>query len=554
MNSTISPDPARYGEIDLFSKVTALFSLFVRILLLFSGFWYILKGTVCIRFIWHNAKEGIPMKTASSKKDLSNLMILYICFIVVMFLTSCFTSPLFPNRFGQDSAIFSLLGKGLLEGKDLYTDLFDHKGPMIFFLNALGLSMGGRGGIFLLQCLFGFVSLTILYFTAKQSHPERDLSAWGQCLFLFIAAYAVFFNAFEQGNLTEEYSIPAISLSLFLFVRYAAAAETKPSHPPVYAFVYGIMLAYLSFMRLNNAVTVCAGILAIFLYLLYKKEYQNLIANLLCGCAGLLVFTAPVLLYFHAHNSLNEMIYATFLHNFTIIGNSGRLSLTQLPVDNIVLYLPIILSGALFLHAMKEAKTRTFFDFLLGTIWFFNTLVLLVANRFAHYFAVFFPVYTVFLFRYCRLTRKKVYLLSIILCTVLNLLVIAYHCGGAVYRVYIEQSASARHQQIRDSFDLIPEQERDSVIGFDIEAADYLSGDVIPCYKYYTLQNTWSITNPQIREDFMTWVAESHPLWVLTTPEESNPQLTEILRTDYEYQFENPYLVFYRLKDAAEGT
>lgn len=54
-----------------------------------------------------------------AKKDLHNLLALSVLFLIVLFLTSCHTSPLYPDYFGADSAIFALIGKG----KTLYADL-----------------------------------------------------------------------------------------------------------------------------------------------------------------------------------------------------------------------------------------------------------------------------------------------------------------------------------------------------------------------------------------------------------------------------------------------
>ena len=293
------------------------------------------------------------------EKDLCYLLALAGCFLVVIFLTSCYTSPLYPDYYGYDSAIFSLLGKGITEGKNLYTELFDHKGPMIFFINALGFSLGGHLGIWGLQCLFGLVSLFLLYYTGKMLRRTESYTSLWECLLIFIAGYAVFFYTFQRGNLTEEYSLPFISCALFLLVKYALHTEKDPLHPPVYSVLYGICLAYLAFLRLNNSVTICAGILAVAIYLIYKKEYQNLLWNLLFGIMGILLIAVPVLVYFHQNNSLEEMIYATFLHNFQIAGNTAHISLGENPAIFFILYLPIVVSAILlFCEIKKNARSH----------------------------------------------------------------------------------------------------------------------------------------------------------------------------------------------------
>src|SRR5574338_310520 len=67
-------------------------------------------------------------------------------------------NPLYqaPNR---DGGLFMYMGDQLLEGKVLYTDIWDNKGPLIFYLNALGLFLGKgyRWGGWGLEVIFVFL-------------------------------------------------------------------------------------------------------------------------------------------------------------------------------------------------------------------------------------------------------------------------------------------------------------------------------------------------------------------------------------------------------------
>lgn len=484
-----------------------------------------------------------------AKKDLHNLLALSVLFLIVLFLTSCHTSPLYPDYFGADSAIFALIGKGMTEGKTLYADLFDHKGPMIFFINMFGMRLAGRTGIFVMQWLFGSVSLVLLYFTGKMLLPDGAFRSVPECLQIFISGYGLFFYTFERGNLTEEYSLLFLAVSLFFLVRYARHADQNAAHHPGYAFVYGICLAFLAFMRLNNAVTLCAGILAVAGHLVCRKEFKNLLVNLLWGCVGLASVSIPVLWYFLRHNTLQEMLYATFLHNFRILQHSARTPLVHASFYILILYLPMLICGILLLCKLAKKRTLSFPDVLLGTVLVFNILMLLTANRYPHYFTIFVPVYILFLCRYLHFAKSGWNPRLIALCTLATLMLVAYRSGGSFYRVHIEKSSGIRHAAMQESFGRIPEQERHQVIGYNIAASDYLSGNIIPCYRYYTLQNVWSHTNPEIRTAFMDWVSSETPLWVLVSAGEGNPALAQILEENYDYQFENDDITFFRRKE-----
>ncbi len=484
------------------------------------------------------------MLATDRKKDCTNLLCLYICFLIAHLLCSSFTSPLYPHYFGDDSAIFSLMGKGITQGKILYLDMFDHKGPMIFFLTALGHLIGGRTGIFLMQCLFGLASITCLYFTGKALGCIRTRT---NCLLTFVAIYLLFYHTLERGNLTEEYSQPFLSGPLLLFVRYAALAEKNPKHPPLYAFVYGVALGFLSMLRLNNAITVCAGIFSIFVYLLYRKEFANLLWNLAAGLLGMSVVILPIVLILWQQGALESMIQAAFFYNFRYFAGRSHISLADRPVAFLGVYFPMLVCCFLWAANLKQSKHLTFLDALLGLILAANMFSLWAANCFIHYFLLFVPVYGVFLFRYLRVPHMPSAAL-VAVCAAVSMVFSAYSVAASVYHCYVTRDVSTRYNAIRECADQIPEEERDSIIGYKIRAADYLTCDILPCYKYYTLQDSWATFDPHILTEFFDFLQTAPPTWLITTPDEEDPTLLNILDTQYQFQFGNEYLTFYRLR------
>lgn len=476
-----------------------------------------------------------------------HMVILCICYLTAHLITACSTSPLYPYSQGADSALFALVGRGITEGKIMYTDFFDHKGPFIFFFNALGYFIGGRTGIFLLQGVFGCISLIFIYKAYSILHSsDHKMYAWDY-LFLFVCGYIVCFHTFENGNLTEEYSQPFISCSLYLFAKYATQTKVHPEHPPIYAFVYGICLAFLAFMRLNNAVSVCAGILALFLYLLYTKQYKNLLLNLLFGVLGLSAVVVPVCVYFWYHSALEDMIFAAFIYNFRIFGGASQYNLLTNPNVYFALYLPIIICFILQITKIIKSRAITFIDFLLAIILLCNTINLWIANRYAHYFALFVPVYIVFLSQYFVIDFKKAVTYIVILCTLCNARFLMRNLLWGININFISKSEQITSSAVQQGISQIPENERKSIIGYEIPVSYYVHGDILPCYKYYTWQENWGNVNPEVLADFMDFLIVDQPLWVLTTPEEDNSVLLEILSNQYSLQFKNQALSAYRL-------
>lgn len=470
------------------------------------------------------------------KNDLFNLLVIFFLTILGMLVFSCHTSPLYPNCLGYDSAIFSLLGKGFIEGKTLYTDLFDHKGPFIFFINSAGHILGGRNGIFLIQCVSILTTCTFLYYTGKILSPEKEPCLWKN-IFYFTSFWSVFFCNFQSGNLTEEYSLPLISASCYFFIKYLSSSSTIHQHPPVYACFYGIAISILSLLRLNNAITICAGVLFIAIVLLIKKQYKNLALNLLAGLCGIFIVLIPVFVFFYSHDSLNEMIYATFIHNFKIALNTGRRVGVWFP------FISIAFSFVMYIQNTIKTRHINLLDCFLAFILVFNLLSFCIANRFLHYFVLFAPIFFFFVFRYLSLNPRNFLLYVASFCICLNFYISIDSSLSSYKEVYTD--GNIRYETVAADMERIPSSEKGSVIGYEIAAADYLAGNIIPCYKYYTLQNTWNITTENIVSDFKLWVSENEPLWLLVAPD-YNEELNYILEEKYTYMFENPYMIFYR--------
>src|SRR3972149_2535829 len=57
---------------------------------------------------------------------------------------------------GRDGGIFLYIGSLILKGRIPYLDVWENKGPLVFYINALGLFLpnGSRWGVWFLEFLF----------------------------------------------------------------------------------------------------------------------------------------------------------------------------------------------------------------------------------------------------------------------------------------------------------------------------------------------------------------------------------------------------------------
>ncbi|GEM_PF-1010461 len=505
---------------------------------------------------------------SEKRKPLSPVVICSAIYVLALLIFSSSTSPLYGSKFlSSDSALFMLFGKGITLGYTPYVDFFDHKGPILFFIEALGVSLG-RYGVWLLQCLFGIAGISCFYalWTLLPSATYTD-SVSKSFFVPFLSALSVFMTLFDRGNLTEEFSVPFIALSMLLFVKYCVASESEGKHPPLYAFIYGLCFSALAFIRINNAVSICALILVIGVRLLRRREYANFFANFLCGILGILTVALPLCLYFYRRDALMEMINGTFIHNFKYVSSLdnvtplsflrsvsgyGLVDLAKEILHSAIVlrYMPLLLSALLWLRNLRRIKgsgaSLTPLDYGVLLMLVCNLLNLLISSAFPHYFAISVPV---FLFSalcygdFAATGRKKTITVLVLLCFGVYNLGNLYSISRG-YRIY-----RAERTVVEADLEQIPADERTAVIGFDIPTRFYLYADLFPCYKYCVNQSWFSEANTQVNEDFLAFLKSDKPKWLLTNPDIGNDAVAQIAQDDYSLILEDEYIRIYRLAE-----
>ena len=117
--------------------------------------------------------------------------------------------------YGIDSGVFASSARHLLAGKVLYRDIFDHKPPLVHFIDAMALGFGDGtiDSIRFAERIFAVAGVLLFYFITLLAFGSRAIS------FVSTLAFHLHFyhpSVFEGGNLTEEYgSVFALAGMLF---------------------------------------------------------------------------------------------------------------------------------------------------------------------------------------------------------------------------------------------------------------------------------------------------------------------------------------------------
>lgn len=247
-------------------------------------------------------KEMTKLTTISSKiiGDKKHLVIIS-CYIFIFLFFCSKMSPLYPINEWADVNVYFNVGKGMFSGMTLYTDIFDHKGPLIFIIYGLGSMVSGNSfiGLFIFQIIAWLLAIYSVFLTAKLF--VKNTTAFIITLLTPLAFLSYMYN----GGSAEEMVLLLSIISTYFFVSYFVQTGSK-QHNPRYMFVHGVLTAMVFMIKLNLMLFWFFPLLAIFITLLWKKEYKNFLFNYVAYLAGFMLVTLPIIIYFLCNGALNE--------------------------------------------------------------------------------------------------------------------------------------------------------------------------------------------------------------------------------------------------------
>ncbi|MCE1253902.1 MAG: glycosyltransferase family 39 protein, partial [Anaerolineae bacterium] len=217
-------------------------------------------------------------------------------------------SPAFSGQMPRhDSGIFLYFGSRILKGDVPFRDLWDHKPPLVFYINALGLWLFNRSiwGVWWLEVISLFSSALLLLGILR-----KNISKAG--IFLALTAFVVNIAfPIEGGNFTEEFGLPLQCLALLLF--YQAITREKGR---VFKWVLLGFSFALALMLKQTLIGIWATIGLIALYRVFKRDTSVKIKHLAAFFAGFTLTLLAWVVYFAANHALWDFWDVAYRFNF----------------------------------------------------------------------------------------------------------------------------------------------------------------------------------------------------------------------------------------------
>ena len=323
-----------------------------------------------------------------------------------VFLFSRISTLLFP--FDSDHWIFYYVGRCWLDGDILYLQVWDHKSPLIFAINAgMHAIMGGNiilHRIFL--TLIAVLTLWLFYLTAKRVFERigrSDVTLNARVATLVFAVFGSLSQFTNSGNNTENFGVLALILAVYCYFRWRQSKLWK------WLVYSGAAISCLVFLKLNFSILLLP--LLIDLWSLHRKNLRRLLFYVGIWVLPTLIQAGVWLSYFIPRNLVREFVIATFSFN----GKYLRAGLAC-NLSGQLVFVAILAAGFLsflgaYYYLFKNNRSE---KLLLRNIGLSALLFSVILGTFyTHYFLVVIPYFCLVFGAYWREVLKSRFLMML---------------------------------------------------------------------------------------------------------------------------------------------
>lgn len=441
-----------------------------------------------------------------------------------------------PSNPWFDSNIFEIIGRTWADGGLPYVDAWDHKGPLIFFLNALSYRFtGGSEGIFIIQvlgwltfCLFGYRML-LFRFESRTALALTLVAIIARC------------GMPTESNQVSDYIMPFTTIAFYLSCKWfftSPPGRVQP-HNPLYALFYGLTAGICLMMRTTDMRPVAGLSLSIAICLAAARLWRNLLANIASFILGAALMPLPFMLYFYQHGALGDMWFATFGYNCIYLRDGGfALTLPEI-IRHFAYYYPAYLALALSLYSgLRHTAGRRF-----ALLWILPSALLLMwyvsGMNFAHYAIASLPLLFIIFMELHDIRQERIAVRA-----AAGVLIVAI-AGGVVnnlhncVRMYAVDTSELAEEKL---LKLIPPADYDSVLFVNSATSPMLEHNIPVVSRYFTLQTWYADHCDAIAVDFAVDVESKAPKWIIG----DSRYIKDLVQKKYTQEAELNYMRLYR--------
>lgn len=448
------------------------------------------------------------------------------------------SSPLYKINDWYDAECFFTMGKSMMKGIVPYLNLFEQKGPLLFFIYGIAslISKTSFLGVFILEIISYIV---FLYYTDKIIKMFIH-EKYSYILLPILSLLILSSRSFTHGGSCEEFCFPMIAIITYYLIKYLKSKQIMN----IEVLIIGIMSGLIFWMK-YTLLGLTIGFCFIFLIEELKdKNFKNLLIKSGYFLLGFLITTIPWLIYFGMHKGgIKSLIDTYFLFNITNYANDISFLQKLLNCINTIKgvllkyyqYLILILIPMLI-----SIKYKIFFNNRKENIYLIiNTLFLLLflfigGTNFRYYslpiqpFMIFGLIFIIILLEKIRINKIIIkYIIPFSIITILICLPIAYLRSPNTEYIRKEKSYYAQFTFLKKI------KTNTTILNYDfLDGGFYLTTNTYPSTYYFHKINISYDIYPKILEEQRRYIKEGLIDYVIARNIKSKDK--ELLEKNYE--------------------
>lgn len=324
------------------------------------------------------------------KKYLGRILFSFLVSVAVITIFSC-SSPLYPFNYWEDPNCFFTVGAGILRGQVPYRDLYEQKGPLLYFIHALAALISQKTyiGVFFIQIIICAVTH---FYSIKIA--ELYVESTKRLYILSIPAMMLLYSStsYFYGDSAEEMILPFNVIALYILLK-TLKNKALPSKKET-AFI-AVATACAFWIKYTLCGYFLAMVLIFLVFSIRNKQFKKLLPLMLVFIAVFVAASLPVLAYFAFNNALGDLYTAYFYNNIFLYRNVGE----SIPLTGVIPYTLIIaalklsdngyIAAALGISIIYFIVKKRFAELISYLVLFLFTIVFIFQGSFIGFYYIF---------------------------------------------------------------------------------------------------------------------------------------------------------------------
>ena len=451
--------------------------------------------------------------------------------VTITFVSTC--SPFYPFNPWDDANCFFTLGRGIIRGMVPYRDLYEQKGPLLYFIYALAALISERSftGAWIIECIMASLFSVFSWKTVKLYVDPNKFAITLMPLFLGLIYTSRLFN---YGGNAEELCFPLLTIALYFGLKAIVKGDGLPEKKD--ALVCGLITAALFWIKYTFIGFMAGFCLYILILSIKQKTFNTLWSLVWRFIAGFVILTVPILLYFLANGALKSLWEAYFYNNIFFYQNGKPFGLASIPVVR-NFYIPanglyklsikypkfgamLLLSVVSVFFTGKKHLAKTLFLFV---ITFALSAAVVFTRNTAIYYYIYIMAYCFSLllipfckgFNYlCKSFSQNTRLMPVLLADLLLVIFAVVLLLGKNSYLFLQKKDQLAQFRYAETINETPDAK---LLTYDVmDAGFYTASGLMPCNRFFCFLNI-ETSYPAILEEQNRLIEEGYFDYIVTS-------------------------------------